>query len=70
MKIMLKKIYTAPKITETRLDADINILLASCGTPSQTGGDCSGFSGMILGGSNETDGEGISQFMNPLKWFR
>jgi hypothetical protein len=67
MNNMEKKIYSRPIISETKLDSDINVLLCSqppCGgtggTPFQMGID----------GTNETDGSGISQFMNPLKWFR
>jgi hypothetical protein len=62
MNIMEKKIYTCPSITETRLDSEINLVLMSPGTPPP--------GGMTLDGTNETDGSGIFQFMNPLKWFR
>ena len=64
MNIMEKKIYTCPSITETRLDSEINLVLMSPVNPPPTTG------GMTLDGTNETDGSGISQFMNPLKWFR
>ena len=70
IKTMEKKIYSRPTISETRLDSEINLVLMSCvqGDPG-----CSptfpNF-GMGLDGTNETDGNGISQFMNPLKWFR
>jgi hypothetical protein len=67
MNNMKKKIYSCPKIFLTNLDSEINILL--CSVPA----NCTGLgdeSGMGLDGTNETDGLGISQFMNPLKWFR
>jgi hypothetical protein len=63
---MEKKIYTCPSITQTRLDSEINLVLMSC-APGNT--NC-GQGLMGLDGTNETDGTGISQFMNPLKWFR
>jgi len=60
MKTMEKKIYSLPTISIIKLDSEINVLLISpTGDP-----------GMTLDQSNETDGTGISQFMNPLKWFR
>jgi hypothetical protein len=64
MKTMEKKIYSRPIISETKLDSEINLVLMSPGSPPPTTG------GMSLDGTNETDGSGISQFMNPLKWFR
>ena len=67
---MEKKIYSRPTILETRLDSEINLVMASC----QAGDPGCGTNGtsfqMGLDGTNETDGSGISQFMNPLKWFR
>ena len=62
MNTMDKKAYHRPTISETKLDAEINILLFSeDGIPT---------GGMTLDQTNETDGTGISQFMNPLKWFK
>ena len=60
MNNMEKKIYSRPTISETILDSEINVLLVSPPADPQ----------MNLDQSNETDGTGISQFMNPLKWFR
>ena len=57
---MEKKIYSRPAISETKIDSEI-ILMQSSGAD---------FTGMGLDQTNETDGTGISQFMNPLKWFR
>lgn len=62
MNNMEKKIYSRPTISQTRLDSEINLVLMSGPTPP--------FTGMTLDGTNETDGSEISQFMNPLKWFR
>ena len=64
---MEKKIYSRPTISETKLDNEINLVLMS-GTPPSGGGMPA--PGMGLDNTNETDGSGISQFMNPLKWFR
>ena len=58
---MEKRTYTRPTISETKLDVDINLVLMS--PPAQ-------FLGMTVDESNETDGDQISQFINPLKWFR
>lgn len=63
MKIMEKKTYIRPSIAETKLDAEINVLMDS--TPPVNFD-----TGMSLDQSNETNGDMISQFMNPLKWFR
>ena len=63
MNNMEKKIYSRPTISETRLDSEINVLMVS--NPANPPA-----SGMMMDGTNETDGSGISQFMNPLKWFR
>jgi len=60
MNTMDKKAYHRPTISETKLDSEINVFLFS---NPPTGG-------MTLDGTNETDGSGISQFMNPLKWFK
>ena len=65
MNNMEKKKYSRPTISETRLDSEINVLMVS--NPTNPPG---GSGGMTLDGTNETDGSGISQFMNPLKWFR
>ena len=62
MNNMEKKIYSRPIISETKLDSEINLVLMSPGTPPP--------GGLMLDNTNETDGTGISQFMNPLKWFR
>lgn len=65
MNNMEKKIYSRPTISETKLDSEIILM--------QTSGVNGGGTGGIWMGtdeSNETDGTGISQFMNPLKWFR
>jgi hypothetical protein len=62
MRTMEKKNYSRPRISMTSLDSDINLVLMS--PPVGPSG------GMALDGTNETDGSGISQFMNPLKWFR
>lgn len=63
MNTMDKKSYHRPTISETKLDAEINLVLMSLGNiqtePSMT-----------LDQSNETNGDIISQFMNPLKWFK
>ena len=59
MNNMEKKIYSRPTISLTRLDSDINVLLVS---------DPIVESQMLE--TNQTDGTDISQFMNPLKWFR
>jgi hypothetical protein len=61
---MEKKIYSRPTISETKLDSEINLVLMS--SPTTYG------NGQFMGveESNQTDGSGISQFMNPLKWFR
>ena len=63
MNTMDKKAYHRPTISETKLDAEINLVLMSLGNiqtePSMT-----------LDQSNETNGDIISQFMNPLKWFK
>lgn len=61
--LMEKKTYSRPTISETKLDSEINLVLMS---PSTYG------NGQFMGvdESNQTDGSGISQFMNPLKWFR
>ena len=64
MNNMEKKIYSRPTISQTRLDSEINLVLMS-GPMCEPGVNCMG-----LDQSNETDGSGISQFMNPLKWFR
>ena len=63
MNNMEKKIYSRPTISETKLDSEINLVLMS---PTTYG------NGQFMGveESNQTDGSGISQFMNPLKWFR
>ena len=61
MNNMEKKVYNSPLVTEIKLDSMINVLLVSVQPP---------VSGMTLEETNETDGSGISQFMNPLKWFR
>ena len=63
MNNMEKKIYLRPTISDTRLDSEINLVLMS--NPSTN----TPF-GMGMDESNQTDGTGISQFMNPLKWFR
>jgi len=63
MNSMEKKIYSRPTISETRLDSEINLVLMSPGEPG-----CPGC--MQTEQDNQTDGTGISQFMNPLKWFR
>ena len=60
MNNMEKKIYSRPTISETKLDTQINVFLNSVYGP--------GF--MSQEETNQTDGSGISQFMNPLKWFR
>jgi hypothetical protein len=57
---MEKKIYLAPKISETKLDSEINLVLMS-DAPNDP---------MMMIESNQTDGTDISQFMNPLKWFK
>ena len=62
MITMEKKSYTRPTVSETKLDSDINLVLMS-GPPASN-------LGMSLDQSNETDGNQISQFINPLKWFR
>ena len=64
MNNMEKKIYSRPTISETKLDSEINLVLMS--SPTTYG------NGQFMGveESNQTDGSGISQFMNPLKWFR
>ena len=67
MNNMEKKIYSRPTISETRLDSEINLVLMSIGGSVNTG---STNVGMGLDESNETNGDQISQFMNPLKWFR
>ena len=67
MNNMEKKVYSRPTISETKLDSEMNIFLQSIGgsvTTDQTN------VGMGLDQSNETNGDVISQFMNPLKWFR
>jgi hypothetical protein len=65
---MEKKIYSRPSVSETKLDSEI-ILMQISGqggvSTSNTGG-----LGMGMDETNQTDGTGISQFMNPLKWFR
>lgn len=64
---MEKRKYSRPTISETKLDSEMNIFLQSIGgsvNTSQTN------VGMSLDESNETNGDVISQFMNPLKWFR
>jgi hypothetical protein len=63
MNKMEKKIYSAPTISETRLDSEINLVLMSDPSTNTV-------FGMGMDETNETDGTGISQFMNPLKWFR
>jgi len=63
MNNMEKKIYSRPAIYQTRLDSEINLVLMSPPSNGPTGS-------MGMDGTNETDGTGISQFMNPLKWFR
>jgi hypothetical protein len=62
---MEKKIYSRPAISEIKLDSEINLVLMSIGSNVQNEP-----SGMMLDQSNETNGDVISQFMNPLKWFR
>lgn len=64
MNNMEKKLYSRPTISETRLDSDINLVLMSID------GFVDGEPSMILDQSNETNGDIVSQFMNPLKWFR
>lgn len=62
MSVMNKKVYSTPLIIETKLDSEINLVLMSPPvTPTP---------GMTLDQSNETNGDLISQFMNPLKWFK
>ena len=65
MNTMDKKSYHRPTISETKLDAEINLVLMSIGGNVQNEP-----SGMTLDQSNETNGDIISQFMNPLKWFK
>lgn len=65
MNNMEKKLYSRPTISETRLDSEINLVLMSPGGNVQNEP-----SGMTLDQSNETNGDIVSQFMNPLKWFR
>ena len=65
MNIMDKKAYHRPTISETKLDSEINLVLMSIGGNVQNEP-----SGMTLDQSNETNGDIISQFMNPLKWFK
>jgi hypothetical protein len=67
MKTMEKKIYSRPTISEIKLDSEINLVLMSISGSVNTG---STNVGMGLDESNETNGDQISQFMNPLKWFR
>ena len=62
MNNMEKKIYSRPTISKTKLDSEINLVMTS----TITGPDIF----MGTDETNETDGSGISQFMNPLKWFR
>jgi len=61
MNNMEKKIYSRPTISETKLDSDINVFLQSPAPDDP---------GMMMNESNQTDGTDISQFMNPLKWFK
>ena len=65
MNIMEKKIYSRPIISETRLDSEINLVMTSA-----IGGTNPPNIFMGIDESNETNGDQISQFMNPLKWFR
>jgi hypothetical protein len=67
MKTMEKKIYSRPTISEIKLDSEINLVMQSIGGSVDAG---STNVGMGLDESNETNGDIVSQFMNPLKWFR
>ena len=68
MNNMEKKLYSRPTIAETKLDSDINLVMESIVDSVDT--SSTGGIGMGMDETNETNGDQISQFMNPLKWFR
>ena len=57
---MQKRLYTPPRITQTKLDNEINLVLMS--NPPEDP--------QMFMGNSTTDGGTDFQFMNPLKWFR
>ena len=65
---MEKKIYSRPSVSETKLDSEI-ILMQISGEGGVSTSN-TGNVGMGLDETNETNGDIVSQFMNPLKWFR